>query len=393
MAPSTPSNGTAPAPGAVIQVGMDRADLWVPCVVLVVVSGLSVVVRLVGRYYRAGIHVDDYMILSAYAITAPFTAVMVLGVFHGMGRHTRECSPQDRIIALKCLYILQVLYKPALGLIKISFLLLYLRIFYVQNWFRWSCYFLIGLTVLMTIGFTCPSVWQCKPIHAYWARSIPHKCIENAQWRVVYSGLNVATDLLIYLLPIKQTIALPMRTRDKLAVISIFSLGGFVCVISIVRITYIIGKSDNRDPLWSIAPLALWTTIELNTGIIVSCLPMLRQPLSLLCPSILSSLRDGSRGYRENSHQLKYGHNGGESGRGAVPVGSADSRWVDHYNDDIYMDTVTSIIDVGGAGSKECIFSPTPPSDGTAEDLDTLVPRMPPIYSSKVRSHGSRDQP
>lgn len=70
MAPSTPSNGTAPAPGAVIQVGMDRADLWVPCVVLVVVSGLSVVVRLVGRYYRAGIHVDDYMILSAYVCTS-----------------------------------------------------------------------------------------------------------------------------------------------------------------------------------------------------------------------------------------------------------------------------------------------------------------------------------
>ncbi|EFQ99998.1 integral membrane protein [Nannizzia gypsea CBS 118893] len=387
-----PSNSTTTAPSAVI-LGMDRADLWVPCVVLVIVSGLLVVVRLVGRYYRAGIHVDDYMILSAYIITAPFTAVMILGVFHGVGKHTWESSPQDRITALKCLYILQVLYKPALGLIKIAFLFLYLRIFYVQKWFRWSCYFLMGLTVLMTIGFTCPSVWQCKPISAYWDRSIPHKCIENAQWRIVYSGLNVATDFLIFLLPIKQAIALPMRMRDKLAVICIFSLGGFVCVVSIVRITYILGKSDNKDPLWSIAPLALWTTIELNTGIIVSCLPMLRQPLSLLCPSLLSSLRDGSRSYRENSHQLKDGNSGGESGRGAVPAGSADSRWVDHYNDDIYMDTVTSRIDIGGAGSKECIFSPTPPSDDIAEDLDTLVPTMPPIYSSRVGSHGSRDQP
>ncbi|KAF3482954.1 uncharacterized protein GIQ15_02278 [Arthroderma uncinatum] len=361
MAPSN-STTTAGNLNAVI-FGMDRPDLWVPCVVLVIVSGLLVVVRLVGRYYKTGIHVDDYMILAAYMITAPFTVVHILGVFHGVGKHTWESSQQDRITALKCLYILQVLYKPALGLIKIAFLFLYLRIFYVQNWFRWSCHFLMGLTVLMTIGFTCPSVWQCKPINAYWDRSIPHKCIENAQWRIVYSGLNVATDFLIFLLPIKEAIVLPMKMRDKLAVISIFSLGGFVCVVSIVRITYILGKSDNRDPLWSIAPLALWTTIELNTGIIVSCLPMLRQPLSLICPTLLSSVRDGSRSYRENSHQLKDGHNGGESGRGAVPTGSADSRWVDHYNDDIYMDTVTSRVDIGGAGSEECIFSPTPPSD------------------------------
>ncbi|KAK2867828.1 hypothetical protein FQN49_003426 [Arthroderma sp. PD_2] len=370
------SNGTTTEPSAVC-FGSSREDLWIPCVVLVVLSGLLVIVRLFSRYYKTGILVDDYMILASYIITAPFTAVFISGVLHGLGKHTWESSPENKLIALKCLYILQILYKPALGLIKISFLLLYLRIFYVQNWFRRSCYSLIAITVAATIGFSCPSIWQCNPIHSYWDRTIPHKCIENAQWRIVYSGLNVATDFLIFLLPIKEAIALPMNMRDKLAVISIFSLGGFVCVVSIVRITYILGKSDNRDPLWSVGPLALWTAIELNTGIIVACLPMLRRPLSIVFPSLLSTRRDGSRTYRENSHQLKDGQGGGESGRGAVPAGSADSRWVDHYNGDIYMDTVTSRIDIGETGSEECIVP-------RALDPEEVTPPPPRAHVSRL---------
>ena len=45
-------------------------QLWIVSTVMVIVAGLFVIIRLVARYFRNGIQVDDWMILAA-AVSAP----------------------------------------------------------------------------------------------------------------------------------------------------------------------------------------------------------------------------------------------------------------------------------------------------------------------------------
>ncbi|KAM5449378.1 hypothetical protein MaudCBS49596_004859 [Microsporum audouinii] len=280
-------------------------NLSILCLVMAVVAGILVGIRLVGRYLKRAIGADDWTILAAFALALLYTALQVVCVEHGLGRHTWDVSPEDKTLTLKYLYILQVSYKISLSLIKISFLLLFIRIFSVQKLFVWACYVLMAITAAAGIAFTFPTVFQCRPIKAYWDRSVPHKCIENAAWRVSYALLNVVTDFLIFLLPIRETMLLRSNIKDKIMLIFIFSLGLFCCAVSIIRTTTIFGTSDNRDPLWSVALISVWSAIELNTGIIVACLPMLRQSYFLIFPRASSALRAAAQTVDHIPHRLK----------------------------------------------------------------------------------------
>jgi hypothetical protein len=55
----------------------------------------------------------------------------------------------------------------------------------------------------------------------------------------------------------------------------------------------------------SFIPRGVWTLIEANTGIICACLPMLKQPLTILFPRIFrGSTTDQSNRPSKDSHQL-----------------------------------------------------------------------------------------
>ncbi|EFR01756.1 hypothetical protein MGYG_04758 [Nannizzia gypsea CBS 118893] len=306
--------------------GSQRAvKLSILCLAMAVFAGILVVIRFVGRYLKRSIGADDWTILAAFVLAVLYTAIQITCVQHGLGKHTWDVSPEDKVITLRYLYILQVSYKISLSLIKISFLLLFVRIFYVQKLFVWTCYVLMAITTASGIAFTFPTVFQCKPIRAYWDRSVPHKCIENAQWRVSYALLNVITDFFILFLPIRESILLLSGRRDKILVIFIFSLGLFCCVVSIIRTTTIFGTSDNHDPLWSVALISVWSAIELNTGIIVACLPMLRQSFFIIFPRSPSSFETTSYSVEHFPHRIK-DYRSSKSGPTSTALGGRHSR-------------------------------------------------------------------
>ncbi|PSN69649.1 hypothetical protein BS50DRAFT_446823, partial [Corynespora cassiicola Philippines] len=90
------------------------------------------------------------------------------------------------------------------------------------------------------------------------------------------SSMNIVTDFMIFIVPIPPIFKLQMWTRQKLALIGLFCLGFFTCVISIVRLTTLYRGLNTKDQYWDNAPTAYWSVVELNTGIICACLPTLR---------------------------------------------------------------------------------------------------------------------
>ncbi|EEQ34991.1 uncharacterized protein MCYG_07810 [Microsporum canis CBS 113480] len=228
-------------------------QLWLTDVVVVIVAGVFVVIRLVSRYLRSGIQVDDWTILAALLLSVLFSTAQ---------------------------NIAQVLYKLVICLAKVSILLLYLRIFYVHQYFRRICICLIVFTICSGIAFIPPTIWQCSPVAAYWDRSIPHTCLSSFPNWLSYAIINITTDVILLILPVQQILRLQLTKRDKIALILVFLLGSFVCITSIYRVTLLASSSSTKDVSWSTTPTSSWSAVEINSGIICACLPMARQTLS-----------------------------------------------------------------------------------------------------------------
>ena len=92
---------------------------------------------------------------------------------------------------------------------------------------------------------------------------------------------NVLTDFIILALPIQPLWQLRRPLKEKIEVMSMFLLGGFVCFASIYR-AIVVHQLTHFDPCWSDDPVMWWTIIELSTAIISACLPTMRPILMYL---------------------------------------------------------------------------------------------------------------
>ncbi|KDB20632.1 hypothetical protein H109_07385, partial [Trichophyton interdigitale MR816] len=222
-------------------------QLWVTDVVVVIVAGVFVAIRLVSRYLRSGIQVDDWTILAALVLSVLFSTTQNVAVGYGFGKHDWDITDEQEKKSLKWILVAQVLYKLVICLAKVSILLLYLRIFYVHQYFRRICICLVVFTILSGIAFIPPTIWQCSPVEAYWDRSIPHTCLSSFPNWLSYAIINITTDVILLVLPVQQILRLQLTKRDKIALILVFLLGSFVCITSIYRVTLVAASSGTTD--------------------------------------------------------------------------------------------------------------------------------------------------
>ncbi|EER38060.1 conserved hypothetical protein [Histoplasma capsulatum var. duboisii H88] len=90
------------------------------------------------------------------------------------------------------------------------------------------------------------------------------------------AAANVATDVLILLVPIPLVWKLQMPTSKKFLVSSLFLLGTFVCVVSIIRIKFMGELARAKDVTFILVNIFLWSFVEPCIGIVCACLPTLR---------------------------------------------------------------------------------------------------------------------
>lgn len=116
---------------------------------------------------------------------------------------------------------------------------------------------------------------QCRPMNAYWDKSIDGHCIDSTSFIIVNQGFNVITDFVILILPIPIIWGLQRAWQDKVALNGIFALGIFVCFASIYRIVTLFWMKPD-DITYTVYQATLWTHIEPSIGLICSCLPIIR---------------------------------------------------------------------------------------------------------------------
>ncbi|KAK2589608.1 hypothetical protein QQS21_012717 [Conoideocrella luteorostrata] len=267
----------------------DRVGLIIMTVILCVLVILSLYCRLKARKLTtAGLEIDDWLAVVSLVFTLGINGIFLAGTIDGaITGHSNivngiSVTNDLEILTQKYKYAYQTSEKIAFGLIKLSILFLWKRLFGRSKALTILCYVMIGVIVAWTIAFFFETVFQCgsnwpmnwAPIFVFLA-----ECTASLDVLTVFGVSDVVTDLIILAMPIPLIWSLRMPRKKKVAVTGIFALGFFTIASGVARLFYYLATSynhvENPDFIGDVTLTLLWSTIELNVAMIVCSLPVL----------------------------------------------------------------------------------------------------------------------
>ncbi|KAF1941328.1 hypothetical protein EJ02DRAFT_206185 [Clathrospora elynae] len=256
--------------------------------IFTILAAIVVALRLYARFFVvrcAGI--EDLGIILAMLCSVGLTICIGIQANYGMGEHLYELSEVDMIKTLQAFWASLIVYYLSLGLTKGSVLLQYRRVFTTKR-FQIMCWIIMAVVIAYTVWTVLGSIFACVPVRAFWTKEKASCLNQYAMW-FTNASINIATDFAIIILPIPVIRNLSLGKRQKIGLIAIFAVGGLVCIVSILRLQSLIAISNSLDPTYDNPPAATMSSVEINVGIICSCLPLLRPLFSRWLPSVVSS--------------------------------------------------------------------------------------------------------
>jgi hypothetical protein len=116
-----------------------------------------------------------------------------------------------------------VCYQLSFGFTKASILFLYLRIL-TYRFARHITYALLAVVVIYNIFGFFMEITTCVPLEKVWNQSIEGTCHpESFLWALI--GMHIATDFLIFFLPLPIFFTMKMQRRMKITLFVLFGLG------------------------------------------------------------------------------------------------------------------------------------------------------------------------
>ncbi|KAG8156608.1 hypothetical protein KVR01_013559 [Diaporthe batatas] len=265
-----------PPPGIDLsEVQMPGTDLGV--IVLVAVATLSVLLRLGSRLVQeAGLRADDYLIIAALVFSIGTCVLTIEMGTKGAGRHIWALTVKDVVDTSVYLFAIGVVYTMAAMTIKLSIILLYIRVFSTAHTiFRHCIHGALLMTMALGATFTVVITSSCRPLQYFWTRYdgvSEGTCIDLGSFFAAFSVMNVSLDVFLLVLPIPMVLKLQMSARKKTIVCALMLLGIFACAAGMVRIYYVVLFAFAHDHTWAMGPVGLWLSVEPAIGVVSTCM-------------------------------------------------------------------------------------------------------------------------
>ncbi|KFY86619.1 hypothetical protein V500_07512 [Pseudogymnoascus sp. VKM F-4518 (FW-2643)] len=295
-----------------------NASMIVQSILVVLVTAV-LIIRLYARIVitRAGIGLDDTMMIISWVFAMGLTATVILAIQrYGWNVHVWDLPPSDMVTSRKISWVSMVLYITTASLTKTSILIFYLRIL-VTKFDKMVTKITLGFVVAYYVGSFLVLFLQCRPLEHYWEILIPNSvgtCINESIHMIASASFNVFMDIVIFLIPLRSLYALRIRTTQKIHLISLFSAGLLVIAAATVRLVYIIIiMLETYDVSWYGYMGWLWASIEVHISLICACVPSCRA-------FFVAWNRSSSKG-------------GSKTGAGTYPTGAA--RSYNNIEDDV----------------------------------------------------------
>ncbi|KAH6684559.1 hypothetical protein B0J14DRAFT_465132, partial [Halenospora varia] len=272
-----------------------------------VISGATVLLRVASKFIvHSPWGLDDYFILITLGSGIPSSVIVPHGlVSNGLGKDIWVSTPKQITNFVHAFYATEILYFAQVSLLKLSLLFFYMRIFPAAKVKRllWGT---VVFDVLFGITFIVVGVFQCQPISYYWKNwDGEHQgtCLNINSLGWSNAAISILLDAWMLGIPMSQIAGLKLHWKKKIGVAMMFVVGTFVTVISIIRLQALVHFAKSQNPTWDNLNTALWSSVEINVGIICVCMPSLRVLLVRLFPKMLGSTQHASnKNYLNNSH-------------------------------------------------------------------------------------------
>lgn len=108
---------------------------------------------------------------------------------------------------------------------KFAILLLYLRLFGVDQNFRYLTWAVMFFVFGYLFSNLVTQIFGCTPIDKNWKPTIPGHCIVLIKAVYAYGSMNFISDLFIFILPLPMVWRLQLSRKAKLGVTLVF-MGG-----------------------------------------------------------------------------------------------------------------------------------------------------------------------
>ncbi|KAF2498993.1 hypothetical protein BU16DRAFT_559023 [Lophium mytilinum] len=290
-----------------------RDNAGVPYVCAIVGSALAavfVILRLFVIFTPGGKKPgwDDAMLLLCLALS--LIPGFLSGFLRdaGLGKDMWTLKPDQITHFLFYFFLGEIAYIEGMGILKIAILWFLLSIF-PDKQFRKYVFIVIGLCLAYCVAFLFATIFQCTPVSYTWTQwdgLHPGKCnnIHIQGWLSAIA--NITLDIFVMVLPLRQLSRLNMNWRKKMAVMSMFLVGTFVLIVSILRLQALISFANSQNLTWDYVPGSYWSTIEFDVGIICACMPSLRALVLRYFPKLFSTgTTKGSQPYSSQRSDKK----------------------------------------------------------------------------------------
>jgi hypothetical protein len=224
-------------------------------------------------------------------------------VKNGLGRDIWTLQPEQITNVLFYYYLGEIFYVVALGVSKISILFFYLRVFPAKS-FRTLTYSVMGLSAAYTVAFFIVTTWQCLPVSLAWTQwdgLHEGKCNDIHLQGWIAAAINIALDAVVMILPLRHLAVLNMSLKKKVMVMSMFSVGIFVIVISAIRLYSLIHFANTQNITWNYVDAGLWSLIEIDVSIVCGCMPAHRLLIAKAWPKMRTTLNSGKHSSTKQS--------------------------------------------------------------------------------------------
>lgn len=125
---------------------------------------------------------------------------------------------------IKLSYAFEPLYITTAGIIKLSVLFMYHRIFPVRL-IKIGGYILGGVTLAWVISVDLVAIFQCDPIAKAYEPTLPGHCIQLKAALIGNGVPNFVTDILILALPARLIWRLQATLWQRVSIIGVFLTG------------------------------------------------------------------------------------------------------------------------------------------------------------------------
>ncbi|KAI4155822.1 MAG: hypothetical protein LQ340_000729 [Diploschistes diacapsis] len=226
------------------------------------------------------LYLDDYMVLTAWILLLVTSAIwqsqlpalyLLYQLAGGTVAPTLDVLAKEQI-PMHSQVPTVMFYYIGLWLVKFSFLIFFRRLganVRGQKIWWWCVFTFTLLTLGSAVGVMS---WGCSlgPLEYIFSES----AASSAYTTLFYIlAVDILTDGLILSIPIIMLWRVRISFRRKLALVGIFSLTVIVIVLAIIRVSLVYNPDKNVDATW----LYMWSNIEIQVSLIVSCLASFRQ--------------------------------------------------------------------------------------------------------------------